>query len=212
MADHYRRLPLEQRIGALRDGDATHHGEAVGSMPLAVQPPRRPTVADKKRFALDGYVDVPTRLRMALNAFPELRIVEQTPRIIDICGDTFIEVTIVVYRTPEDTHPVYGSAWEPYPGTTSYTRRSEMMVAGTSALGRALGYLGFGIDRSIASIEEISNRRHEDSDPTPAGGIERPPTEAQLIIATRVANKAGVDVPAFSTRRELNQWLKEMQS
>jgi hypothetical protein len=36
---------LEQRIGALRDGEVTHHGEPVGSMPLTVQPPRRPVVS-----------------------------------------------------------------------------------------------------------------------------------------------------------------------
>ncbi len=44
MADHCPGLPLEQRIGALRDGEVTHHGEPVGSMPLTVQPPRRPVV------------------------------------------------------------------------------------------------------------------------------------------------------------------------
>lgn len=46
MTDKYPGLPLEQRIGALRDGDVTHHGEPVGSMPLTVQPPRRPVMAD----------------------------------------------------------------------------------------------------------------------------------------------------------------------
>jgi len=46
VADRYRRLPLEQRIGALCDGDVTHHGEPVGSTPLTVQPPRRLVVAD----------------------------------------------------------------------------------------------------------------------------------------------------------------------
>jgi hypothetical protein len=36
------RLPLEQRIGSVRDGDTTDHGTPIGSTPLNVQPPRRP--------------------------------------------------------------------------------------------------------------------------------------------------------------------------
>lgn len=46
---YYPVLPLEQRIGALCDGDVTHHGEPVGSMPLTVQPPRRPDMDDDNK-------------------------------------------------------------------------------------------------------------------------------------------------------------------
>jgi hypothetical protein len=41
-----KRLPLEQRIGSVRDGDTTDHGTPIGSTPLAVQPPRRPNMDD----------------------------------------------------------------------------------------------------------------------------------------------------------------------
>jgi hypothetical protein len=43
------RLPLEQRIGSLRDGDTTDHGTPIGSTPLAVQPPRRPDMREQDR-------------------------------------------------------------------------------------------------------------------------------------------------------------------
>ena len=36
------RLPLEQRIGSVRDGDTTDHGTPIRSTPLVVQPTRTP--------------------------------------------------------------------------------------------------------------------------------------------------------------------------
>jgi len=61
VADHCPGLPLEQRIGALRDGEVTHHGEPVGSMPLTVQPPRRPVVSGDivERLRWLGSIDCP---------------------------------------------------------------------------------------------------------------------------------------------------------
>jgi hypothetical protein len=43
------RLPLEQRIGSVRDGEVTDHGTPIGSTPLAVQPPRKPDIVDRLR-------------------------------------------------------------------------------------------------------------------------------------------------------------------
>jgi hypothetical protein len=48
------RLPLEQRIGSVRDGDTTDHGTPIGSTPLAVQPPRRPDMDDQTSHLLGG--------------------------------------------------------------------------------------------------------------------------------------------------------------
>jgi len=109
---------------------------------------------------LDGYVDVPTRLRMALEKYPDMRVVERGYRIErnDTTHD-FLVCEVAVFLTPDDPRPVIGSAWEPLPGLTPYTKNSELMVGMTSALGRALGYLGFGIDKAIASQNEVDARR-----------------------------------------------------
>lgn len=126
---------------------------------------------------LDGYVDVPTRLRMALEKYPELRVVECPHQIIEFNNSAiFLVFTVAVYLTPDDTRPVTGSAWEPFPGRTPYTKDSEWMVGHTSALGRALGYLGFGIDKAIASQNEVDARRD------PSDAIQRPsePRKASL--------------------------------
>jgi len=107
----------------------------------------------------DGYVDVPTRLRMALGKYPDLRI-QETARSIEPGpdGSQVLVCTVTVWRSPDDPLPSIASASEPYPGKTPFTRNSELMVGMTSALGRALGYMGFGIDRSIASSNEVEAR------------------------------------------------------
>jgi hypothetical protein len=130
----------------------------------------------------DGYVDVPTRLRMALDRFPDLRVQETGHSIQPGPDGTQVLVcTVTVWRDPSDPLPSIASASEPYPGKTPFTRNSELMVGFTSALGRALGYMGFGIDRSIASANEVEARTGQTA-PTPAPAAPRgpwKPTEKQ---------------------------------
>ena len=107
---------------------------------------------------LTNYVDVPTRFAMALERWPELRIVENRPEIIIIGDKVFIAVTVQAWRTPDDQIPAQNTAWEIFPGATPFTRGSEMMNASTSALGRVLGFMmSFG--PKMASAEEVRNRQ-----------------------------------------------------
>lgn len=107
---------------------------------------------------LSGYVTVNQRLIAALAKYPELRVVEEPHRVETIGDQTMLVCAVWVYTTPDDSRPVRGSVTEPFPGKTPYTRNSELMVGMTSAVGRALGYLGFGIDSSIASNDEVAAR------------------------------------------------------
>lgn len=119
-------------------------------------------------FDISEYVDVKSRLKAALLKYENLTITELPPRVIELPdGKTFIEAAVIVGRDPEDTKPVQAYCWEPYPGRTPFTKDSEQPNASTSALGRALGYMGFGIDLSIASFNEVRNRqadKHPSSD------------------------------------------------
>ncbi|CAB4145581.1 hypothetical protein UFOVP492_21, partial [uncultured Caudovirales phage] len=90
---------------------------------------------------LGDYVDVPTRFRLALDKWPEMRVVEEPAKIVTIGDRTFISVTMTVYRDPSDLLPCVATCWEPFPGTTPYVRNSEMMNASTSCLGRVLGMM-----------------------------------------------------------------------
>lgn len=116
-------------------------------------------------FSLEGYVDVPTRLRRALEAFPDLRVQEGQAYIEETPAGHVLVCKVTVYRTADDPLPTIASASEPYPGKTPYTKDSERMVGFTSALGRALGYMGFGIENGIASANEIAARK-TDAEPS----------------------------------------------
>ena len=115
-------------------------------------------------FDLQNYVDVPTRLAEAYKRWPNLRIQETVNETVTMPdGSCFIRCTITVWRDETDTLPAIATAAEPYPGKTPYTKNSEFMVGMTSALGRALGYMGCGVSKSIASRNEIEARQNPDA-------------------------------------------------
>lgn len=116
---------------------------------------------------LDGYVDVATRRRMAVEVWPELRIIEGQPQLITVGDSMFVQVTVTVHRSPDDPMPTSATCWERVPGRTPYTRDSEMMNCATSALGRALGYMGVGVINSLATRDEVSLRIEVDSPVAP---------------------------------------------
>lgn len=117
---------------------------------------------------LGNYVQVNDRLLMALEKYPDLRIRELDAEFVSTPeGDTILVCRIEVGRSAEDEWPTIASASEPYPGKTPYTRGSERMVGMTSALGRALGYMGFGIAGSIASANEVAARQGSEAPKTP---------------------------------------------
>ena len=119
-------------------------------------------------FDLQNYVDVPTRLAEAYKRWPNLRIQETVNETVTMPdGSCFIRCTITVWRDETDTLPAIATAAEPYPGKTPYTKNSEFMVGMTSALGRALGYMGCGVSKSIASRNEIEARQ----DPAAPGEV-----------------------------------------
>ena len=126
---------------------------------------------------LDNYVDVATRLKMALEKWPNLRVSERGHEIATFGDSTVLICSVCVWRDETDEHPVIASASEPLPGRTPYTRNSELMVGMTSALGRALGYMGIGINSSIASRNEVEARQDQHAD-TPRSVQE--PRKAEL--------------------------------
>ena len=107
---------------------------------------------------LKDYVDVPARMKMVADKFPDVRIVEHEPRIVTIGDKTYIQVKVQAWRTPDDQHPCIAYCWEPFPGDTPYTRDSEQMNAATSALGRLAALLLPGAFAKQASANEVLHR------------------------------------------------------
>ena len=111
------------------------------------------------KFALDDYVDVAERLADFKKQYPEGSLQQVTLEFINIGGKDFVVYTAAAYRSFDDTRPGMGTAWEPIPGKTPYTKDSEVMVCETSAWGRAVvAVTGAGTKR-IASKQEVQNRQ-----------------------------------------------------
>lgn len=126
---------------------------------------------------LKDYVDVPARLKMLADKFPDVRIIEHEPRIITIGDKTFIQVKVQAWRTPDDQHPAVAYCWESFPGDTPYTRDSEQMNAATSALGRLVAIMLPGAFTKQASANEVFHRAgpprnyvQKSKEPVPAVG------------------------------------------
>ena len=108
------------------------------------------------KSSLDNYVDVATRLRLAFDKYPDLRIQETAREVIEMPDKScFIRCTVTVWRDATDPLPVVATACELYPGRTPYTKNSENEVGFTSALGRCLAYAGFSGNNAIASRDEV---------------------------------------------------------
>jgi hypothetical protein len=121
-------------------------------------------------YNLDGYVTVPERIALFYKRYPEGSLQADPPEWAEIEGKRFLIVKAYAYRTPDDQRPGTGQAWEIVPGTTPYTRGSELMNGETSAFGRAIGALGIGVDKSIATVDEINAAKARittTSEPTP---------------------------------------------
>jgi hypothetical protein len=123
------------------------------------------------------YIDVAARLTDMREKFPDLTMQQVSMEFVSIGNKDFVVYTAAAYRNAEDTRPGIGTAWEPIPGPTPFTRDSEVQNAETAAWGRALIAIGASTKNGIASAEEVSNRSGEA--PDREAQYRRPPIEVQ---------------------------------
>ena len=111
----------------------------------------------------EGYKDVAERIVEFRDKYPNGSLVQVALEFVrDFGGKDWVVYTAAAYRTPDDTRPGIGTAWEPVPGPTNFTRDSETQNAETAAWGRAM-VATLAVDaKIIASRQEVENR----SDPT----------------------------------------------
>lgn len=114
------------------------------------------------------YIDVATRLIEFREKFPNGSMQPwKDPYVIEVRMPddrykSFMVYSAAAYRSPEDTLPGVGYAWEPIPGPTNFTRDSELQNAETAAWGRAMvAALAVDTKKGIASSEEVRNRQTE---------------------------------------------------
>jgi hypothetical protein len=112
-------------------------------------------------FAKD-YVDVATRIRDFKAAYPEGSLQQVRLEFHTIGDQQFVLYVAACFRTPDDLRPGIGTAWEPIPGKTPYSKDSEVMIVETSAWGRAI-VAATGAETknggAVASKDEVQARQ-----------------------------------------------------
>ena len=149
---------------------------------------------------MDNYVDVATRLKWAFEKYPDLRIQETHREVIEMPDKScFIRCVVTIWRSADDPIPVVASACELYPGKTSFQRFSESEVGFTSSVGRALSYMGFSGNKSLASLDEINSAKGRQPThlaevvPFPEEGPQKVyPSNKQLGMMRGLANGKGI--------------------
>jgi hypothetical protein len=132
---------------------------------------------------LKDYVQVKDRIVALYELFGTARIETTYELTAEPDDRPKVICRALVYRSPEDLHPSTGTSWLYLPGTTPYTKGSEIENAETSAVGRAIGMMGILIDKSIGSANEIAGHAVAPEPPEP-----RPPREGSLIGIAEKAN------------------------
>lgn len=112
------------------------------------------------------YIDVAARIVEFREKFPDGSLVQKDLQFLsDFAGKDWVVFTAAAYRSPDDQQPGIGTAWEPVPGPTSFTRDSEVQNAETAAWGRAMvAALAVDTKKGIASSEEVRNRQTDKRD------------------------------------------------
>jgi hypothetical protein len=140
---------------------------------------------------LGSYNDVASRMREFFEKHPDGRLRPASPWRVETIGDkAFVVFEAAAYRAADDPNPGIGTAWEPFPGRTQFTRDSELMNAETSAWGRAILAVGAADTRKgVASAEEVRNR-HADQDVPYEPPAQAAPTPASVRTAIAKVGKA----------------------
>jgi len=108
------------------------------------------------------YIDVATRIVEFREKYPDGRLRQKDIQFIDFAGKSWVVFTAEAWRSADDPAPAHGTAWEPVPGPTQFTRDSELQNAETAAWGRAMvAALAVDTRKGIASSEEVRNRQPE---------------------------------------------------
>lgn len=108
------------------------------------------------------YIDVAARIVEFRTKHPEGSLQQHDLQFVTVNGKDWVVYTAAAYRTPDDIRPGMGTAWEPVPGPTSFTRDSEVQNAETAAWGRAMvAALAVDTRKGVASSEEVRNRQSE---------------------------------------------------
>jgi hypothetical protein len=108
---------------------------------------------------MNDYIDVSERIRKFKEVYPNGSLQQVSLQFIEFAGKSWVVYTAAAYRTPDDITPGHGTAWEPVPGKSNFTRDSEVQNVETSAWGRAIiAVLVADGGKRIASRQEVQHQ------------------------------------------------------
>jgi len=159
------------------------------------------------------YIDVATRIVEFREKFPTGSLQQIKYEFVQVAGKDWIIYTAAAFRTPEDIRPGIGTAWEPIPGPTNFTRDSEVQNAETAAWGRAIvAVLAADTRKGIASSEEVRNRQEKTPD-KPLASLPKPVAK-RTFTDDEVAYGQAVlaEIKAVTDRTKLREvWTREKE-
>lgn len=133
-------------------------------------------------FNIADYIDVKERVKLFIKAYPEGSLRFEFKGICEHDPEYMWGIAYA-YRTPDDAAPAMGTAQELAVGRTNFTRGSTMQNLETSCWGRAISALGIGIDKSIASRDEVEFAQARQSEPREYSGFTNKPHASPKQIA-----------------------------
>ena len=133
------------------------------------------------------YAEVPQRIKAFRMVFPEGTIT--TELLSNENGVCVFRASVFADSDPTQFPLGTGHAYEKesssFINKTSYIENCE-----TSAVGRALGMAGFGIDTSVCSAEELGNAMLQQE-------VNKPITDVQIRTISSLAKEKGSDIKAI---------------
>lgn len=162
------------------------------------------------------YIDVATRIGEFRAKHPEGSLQQVTLDFKEVAGGWWVIYTAAAHRSPDDERPGIGTAWEPIPGKTNFTRDSEVQNAETAAWGRAIvAALAADTKKGIASAEEVRNRQAPVSEPKTQRKVETvelPNFEAMIAAASDAdtLGKVGSSIAAATIDSDARAALRDL--
>ena len=160
------------------------------------------------------YAEVNQRIKAFRMVYPEGTI--HTDMISNENGICIFKATVANLGNILGTGTAYEKENSSFINKTSYIENCE-----TSAVGRALGMAGFGIDTSVASAEEVQNaiQQQDDMKPITTGNVTIlqnliktiPGEEAKAFYNNEILNKYNITNLEQLTTRQYGEILTEIK-
>ena len=160
-------------------------------------------------FDMSNYIDVKTKIQMFTTLFPEGSLQFEYKGICPHNPDMIWGIGYA-YREPNDPRPGIGTAQELGVGKTSFTRGSELQNLESSCWGRAISALGIGLEKGIATLEEVASAIDRGEAPSQVAKKAQPQRPMSVITQNEEATAAQMKfLFSLAGGEEISDWKEE---